>query len=88
MIKVVGMCLCTTGLHREAEGRDSWASDCRVGLGLHPSHSYYSKHDARRPGREVRQAEHWGPDYVHQWHQPGGITPLHLPEYYQGTSGL
>lgn len=83
----VCVCVYTTGLHREAEGRDSWAGDRGVGLGLHPAHGDYSKHDAQRPGREVRQTEHRGPDYVHQWHQPGGVTSLHLPEYYQGTAG-
>lgn len=73
------------GLHREAERRDSRAGDRGVGLGLHLAHCYHSKHDARRSGGEVRKAEHWGSDYVYQRHQPGGITPVHLSEHYQGT---
>ncbi len=46
------VCVYTTGLHREAEGRDSWGGDRGVGLGLHPAHSHYSKHDAWRPAEK------------------------------------
>ncbi|XP_072868106.1 amyloid-beta A4 precursor protein-binding family A member 2 isoform X2 [Chlorocebus sabaeus] len=68
----------------EAQGRDPGCGGGGVRLGLHPAHGDPGQHDEWRPGCPLREAEHRGPDHVHQWHQPGGAAARHLPRHHQG----
>lgn len=68
----------------EAQGGNSGRGGRGVGLGLHPAHCDPGQHDEWRPGCPLREAEHRGPDHVHQWHQLGGAASRHLPGCHQG----
>lgn len=68
----------------KAERGDPWCGNSRVWLGVHSAHCHSGQHAEQWPCSSLWKTQRGGPDYVHQWHQSGGVATGHLPGHHQG----
>lgn len=59
------------GYCAKIKGRVPWYCDSGVWVGIHGPYRGFGQHVPFRSSSSLWSAKHWGPDYFHQWNQPG-----------------
>lgn len=76
---------CVPAVRGEAERGEPRCGDRGVRLGLHSAHRHPGQYAEQRPCSPLWKTQRWGPDHVHQRHQPGGAATSHLSGHHQGA---